>query len=184
MAVADRRSETRHRPHIRLSAEPLTESPAARYVWAIARLSLGFVFVWAFVDKLFGLGHETASKQAWIHGGHPTMGFLKFSAVGPLKGFYHDIAGAAWADWLFMLGLAGIGVALMLGIGIRIAAAAVMLVMMWSVVLPPENNVFMDDHLIYALLVVGLALVSAGNTIGFGRWWSKTHLVQRFPILK
>jgi thiosulfate dehydrogenase [quinone] large subunit len=187
MAVADRRPETRRRPHIRLThAEPLTESPAARYVWAVARLSLGFVFLWAFVDKLFGLGHETASKQAWIHGGHPTLGFLKFSAAGPFEGFYHDIAGAAWADWLFMLGLAGIGVALTLGIGMRIGAAAgaVMLVMMWSVVLPPANNVFMDDHLVYALLVVGLALVSAGNTLGFGRWWEKTALVRRFPILK
>ena len=187
MAVADRRPETRHRPHIRLMrAEPVTESPAARYVWALARLALGFVFIWAFVDKLFGLGHETTSKQAWIHGGHPTMGFLKFSAAGPFKGFYHNIAGSGWADWLFMLGLAGIGAALILGIGIRVAAAAgaVMLVMMWSVVLPPENNVFMDDHLIYALLIIGLALVSAGDTLGFGRWWSKTGLVQRFPILK
>jgi thiosulfate dehydrogenase [quinone] large subunit len=186
MAVADR-PETRRRLPIHMThAEPLTESPTARYVWAATRLSLGFVFIWAFMDKLLGLGHETAGKQAWIHGGHPTMGFLKFSAAGPLKGFYHDIAGAAWADWLFMLGLAGIGVALMLGIGMRIAAAAaaVMLVMMWSVVLPPENNVFMDDHLIYALLVIGLALVSAGNTFGLGRRWAKTALVQRFPILK
>ncbi|GAB3979560.1 DoxX family membrane protein [Actinoallomurus acanthiterrae] len=186
MAVTDRRAATR-RLHIRLpGVEPVTERAAARYVWALARLSLGFVFVWAFMDKLFGLGHETTSKQAWIHGGHPTLGFLKFSAAGPFKGFYHGIAGAAWADWLFMLGLAGIGVALMLGIGMRIAAAAgaVMLVMMWSVVLPPANNVFMDDHLIYALLIIGLALVRAGDTLGLGHRWAKTDLVRRFPILK
>ena len=55
---------------------------------------------------------------------------------------------------------------------------------MWSVVLPPENNVFMDDHLIYALLIIGLALVGAGGTLGLGRWWAKTRLVQRLPILK
>jgi thiosulfate dehydrogenase [quinone] large subunit len=186
MAVADRKPETR-RFHIRSThAEPLTESPAARYVWAVARLSLGWVFAWAFLDKLFGLGHETTTKQAWIHGGHPTLGFLKFSAAGPFKGFYHQIAGTAGADWLFMLGLAGIGAALMLGIGIRLAAAAgaVMMVMMWSVMLPPANNVFMDDHLIYALLLAGLALVGAGDTLGFGRRWSETRLVGRFPVLK
>jgi thiosulfate dehydrogenase [quinone] large subunit len=185
MAVANPRPETGHRiPST--PAESATESPAARYVWAIARISLGFVFVWAFVDKLFGLGHETTDKQAWTNGGHPTMGFLKSAAAGPFKGFYNDIAGAAWADWLFMLGLAGIGTALILGVGIRLAAAAgaVMLVMMWSVVLPPENNVFMDDHLIYALLVVGLALVGAGDTLGLGRWWGQTSLVRRFPVLK
>ncbi|MCO5997856.1 hypothetical protein [Actinoallomurus rhizosphaericola] len=186
MAVTDRRPAT-HRPHARpFHAEPVTERPAARYVWALARISLGFVFVWAFLDKLFGLGHETTAKQAWIHGGHPTLGFLKFSAAGPFKGFYQNIAGVSWADWLFMLGLAGIGAALMLGIGMRIAAAAgsVMLVMMWSVVLPPQNNVFMDDHLIYALLAIGLALVGAGDTIGLGRWWAGTRLVRRLPILK
>jgi thiosulfate dehydrogenase [quinone] large subunit len=187
MAIADRSHHKRHihAPAV-VHAEPLTESPAARYVWAVTRLALGWVFLWAFLDKLFGLGHETASKQAWIHGGHPTMGFLKFSAAGPFKSFYHGIAGDAWADWLFMVGLGAIGVALILGIGIRIAAAAgaVMMLMMWSVVLPPENNVFMDDHLIYGLVLVGLALVSAGDALGLGRWWGETSLVRRFPVLK
>ena len=186
MAVADHMPRITRHSHDTEQVEARTGAPAVRYVWALARLSLGFVFAWAFVDKLFGLGHETATKQAWIHGGHPTLGFLKGAAAGPFKGFYNDIAGTAWADWLFMLGLAGIGAALLLGIGIRIAAAAgaVMLVMMWSVVLPPENHVFMDDHLIYALLIIGLALVGAGGTAGLGRWWEKTRLVQRFPILK
>lgn len=42
-------------------------------------------------------------------------------------------AGAAWADWLFMIGLLAIGTALGLGIGMRIAAAsgALLLVFMW-----------------------------------------------------
>ena len=101
-----------------------TAAKATRYLFAGLRLALGWTFLWAFLDKMFGLGHETAEKAAWINGGHPTEGFLKFAATGPFKGFYNDIAGAAWADWLFMLGLLGIGVALILGIGMRIAAAA------------------------------------------------------------
>jgi thiosulfate dehydrogenase [quinone] large subunit len=55
---------------------------------------------------------------------------------------------------------------------------------MWSAVLPPENHVFMDDHLIYASVLVGLALVSAGDTLGLGRWWTGTRLAKRFPFLK
>ncbi|MEU8801056.1 hypothetical protein [Spirillospora sp. NPDC048819] len=165
---------------------PLTESSAARYVWAAARLALGWVFAWAFLDKVFGFGHATPAGKAWVDGGSPTEGFLANSPKGPFAGFYNDIAGAVWADWLFMLGLAGIGAALLLGIGMRIAAAAgaVLLVMMWTAVLPPENNLFMDDHLIYAILIVGLALVSAGDTLGLGRWWGNTHLVKRLPALK
>jgi thiosulfate dehydrogenase (quinone) large subunit len=159
---------------------------AARYVWAVARLALGWVFLWAFLDKLLGLGHETKHGQAWISGGHPTPAFLKFSARGPLKSFYQQIAGAAWVDWLFMFALAGVGIALILGIGMRIAAVAgtLLLVMMWSVVLPPENNLFMDYRLIYALLLIGLALEHAGDTLGLGRWWGRTRLVRRLPMLR
>src|SRR3954453_22758539 len=125
----------------------ITPSAVVRYSAAAARISLGWIFLWAFVDKLFGLGHETKSAQAWIHGGNPTLGFLKKGAAGPFADFYHSIAGATWTNWLFMLGLAGIGIALLAGVAMRITAAAgaLMLVMMWSVVLPPANNPFMDD---------------------------------------
>lgn len=159
---------------------------AGRYAFAAARLSLGWVFLWAFLDKTFGLGHETASSAAWIHGGSPTAGFLAHSPAGPFRGFYNGIAGSTWADYLFMAGLLGIGVALVLGIGMRIAAAAgaLLLVMMWSAVLPPANNVVIDDHLIYALVLVGLALTGVGTALSVGRWWSGTPLVQRFPWLR
>ncbi len=163
-----------------------TEAAWVRWVWVLARLSLGWVFLWAFLDKTFGLGHATARADAWIDGGSPTLGFLKFGAEGPFKSFYNGIAGDGWANWLFMIGLLAIGVALLLGVGMRVAAiaAAVMLVLMWTVVLPPANNVFMDDHLIYALLVVGLAATNAGDTLGFGKAWGRLPLVQRNPWLK
>ena len=163
-----------------------TRQKATRYVFAGLRIALGWTFLWAFLDKMFGLGHATAAKNAWIDGGSPTKGFLAFGAAGPSKGFYNGIAGAAWADWLFMIGLAAIGTALLLGIGMRVAAVAggLLMVMMWTVVLPPENNVFMDDHLIYAGLLAALALVGAGNTFGLGRVWAKLPIVRRFGWLK
>ncbi|TWJ29300.1 thiosulfate dehydrogenase [quinone] large subunit [Micromonospora sagamiensis] len=159
---------------------------AARFVFAGIRIALGWTFLWAFLDKTFGLGFATEAKNAWIDGGSPTKGFLAFGAEGPFQGLYHDIAGAVWADWLFMAGLLGLGVALLLGIGMRIAAVAggLLYVMMWTVVLPPENNPFMDDHLINAALLAGLALVAAGDTLGLGRAWAKLPLVQRFPWLR
>lgn len=168
-----------------------------RYVAAVTRLSLGWIFLWAFLDKLFALGFATGrdaktgavdafGPAAWIHGGSPTLGFLKFATAGPFAGFYQSFAGAAWADWLFMIGLAGIGLALMLGIGMRIATVSgvAMLVMMWSAALWPANNPFMDDHLVYALVLVMLLLTGAGQTLGLGRAWERLHLVQRHPILK
>jgi thiosulfate dehydrogenase (quinone) large subunit len=178
----------RSAPQVPTGAAPTTAAPSAalRYVAAAIRLSLGWVFLWAFLDKLFGLGHETKSAQAWIHGGSPTFGFLKKGAVGPFADFYHGIAGATWADWLFMLGLAGIGVALVLGIAMRIAAAsgALMLVLMWTVVLPPANNPFMDDHIVYALVLILLAAMGAGRFVGLGALWERLAIVRRFPFLR
>ena len=79
-----------------------------------------------------------------------------------------------------MLGLAGIGVALLLGIGMRVAAVsgALLYLLMWTVVLPPENNPVVDDHIIGALAVLAVGLVHAGDTVGLGRWWKKQPIVQ------
>jgi thiosulfate dehydrogenase [quinone] large subunit len=160
-------------------------TPAFHYVLAALRFSIGWVFLWAFLDKAFGLGHDTVSKSAWIHGGEPTRGFLQAAAKGPFADFYHGLAGHAWADWLFMLGLLGVGVALVAGVAMRIAAAAgaAMLVLMWTAVLPPANNPFMDDHLVYALVLVGLALAGAGHTVGLGAAWERLPFVRRHAVL-
>ena len=161
-------------------------SPAARYVFAVTRISLGWVFLWAFLDKLLGLGFSTPTEAAWINGGSPTGGFLANAVSGPFQGAFNSIAGVFWADPLFMVGLLGIGAALILGMGERIAAAggAVMMILMWMAVLPLETNPFMDDHIVYALVLVGLALVRSSDTLGLGRWWGSTPLVRRFPILR
>jgi thiosulfate dehydrogenase [quinone] large subunit len=163
-----------------------TQAKVFGYVIAALRLALGWVFLWAFLDKLFGLGHETESKASWINGGSPTSGFLGHATKGPLSDMYQNMAGQAWADWLFMIGLAGIGVALIAGVAMRIATASgvLLLVLMWSAVLPPDNNPFMDDHLIYALALVVLALVKAGHVFGLGRTWEQIPLVQKYGVLR
>jgi thiosulfate dehydrogenase (quinone) large subunit len=172
--------------HPEVVAPETAAGRAFNYVAAAIRLSLGWVFLWAFLDKTFGLGHETASADAWINGGEPTRGFLEFGAAGPFKDFYNSIAGDAWADWLFMIGLLCIGVALILGVTMRIAAVAgaLMMVLMWTAVLPPDNNPFMDDHLIYAMVLVLLALAGAGRTLGLGTWWEGVPFVAKNSWLK
>jgi len=166
--------------------EETTRHVAYRFMMAVTRLAMGWVFLWAFLDKAFGLGHETPSDGAWVNGGSPTEGFLANAPAGPFADFYNDIAGATWADWLFMTGLAGIGIALVLGITMRIAATsgALLLLMMWSAVLPPENNPFLDDHVVYALVLGSLALAGANKTLGLGRVWERIPLVARFGFLK
>jgi thiosulfate dehydrogenase [quinone] large subunit len=159
---------------------------------AVLRISTGFVFLWAFLDKTFGFGYATPPERAWINGGSPTKGFLSSVQIGPMEGFFHSVAGQAWADWLFMLGLAGIGLALILGIGLRIAAiaATLMMAIMWLAELPlaqrtnagepsGSTNPLIDYHVIYALAAITAALTRAGDVWGLGRWRANLPVVRK-----
>jgi thiosulfate dehydrogenase [quinone] large subunit len=159
---------------------------------AVLRIATGLVFLWAFLDKLFGLGYATPAAKAWINGGSPTKGFLSSVDVGPFDTAFHAIAGAWWADWLFMLGLGGIGIAVTLGVGLRVSAIAgsVMMLMMWLAEFPPDRfttagepsmstNPLIDYHVIYAIALVVVALTYAGNTWGLGQKWAALPFVQR-----
>ncbi|MEU6371274.1 hypothetical protein ABZ876_37770 [Streptomyces sp. NPDC046931] len=172
-------------------------NPAAARVAAGARLIMSFVFLWAFLDKTFGFGYITPPSRAWINGGSPTMGFLRRVNVGPLESTFRSWAGATWADWLFMLGLLGIGLALLGGVALRITAVCgtIMLVLMWAAEWPPakhlsdgspsmSTNPVVDYHIVYAVLLIVLAAVGAGNTWGLGRAWASLPLVRDHAWLR
>lgn len=87
---------------------------------------MGFTFLWAFLDKAFSLGFATGRNpetgainlfgpDAWINGASPTEGFLSFGlhTKDPFLSFYQGLAGSAVIDWIYMLSMLGIGIALM-----------------------------------------------------------------------
>jgi thiosulfate dehydrogenase [quinone] large subunit len=190
-----------HRPAPRAQAATAAEGTlgavtAREASIAAVRIGTGFLFLWAFLDKTFGLGYSTPSARAWIHGGSPTKGFLGSVSVGPFQSAFHSWAGTAWADWLFMLGLLGIGLALVLGVGVRIAALAgvVLVALMWFAVYPPakytaagaptaSTNPFVDEHVMDALALIAIAAFGAANRIGLGALWAKLPFVERHPWL-
>lgn len=147
--------------------------PAAARPLAVVRIVLGSVFLWAFLDKTFGLGFATSPGKAWIAGGSPTAGYLS-SAKGSFSGMFQALAGAPIVDWLFMLGLLGAGTALVLGIALRTAAAGgtLLLGLMWLSSLPLQNNPVIDEHVVYATVIIALAAARAGDTWGLGQQWS------------
>ncbi|HEX9595051.1 MAG TPA: hypothetical protein VF996_02900 [Candidatus Saccharimonadales bacterium] len=169
----------------------------AAKVWGLARIFLGLTFLWAFFDKLIGFGFATCRDaqtdevvincaKSWLNGGSPTAGFLNFGTHGPLADFYQGLAGNPVTDWLFMLGLLGIGTALLLGIGMRIAVVSgvLLLLMMWTAAFPPANNPLIDDHIIYALVLIGLLKVNNEQALGLRSWWRGTNLVKHYPVLE
>ena len=147
---------------------------------------MGWIFLWAFMDKLWGLGISTAPEKSWLLGNSPTSGFLSSAAYGPFSAFFHSLAGSPVVDWLFMMGLLLIGLSLILGIGVKIAgySGTLLVMLMWLSMLPPKQNPILDDHVIYAFLLLALATAKSGRWIGFGEWWSSTSLVKKFPFLE
>ncbi|GAA2073916.1 DoxX family membrane protein [Microbacterium hatanonis] len=154
------------------------------------RVATGFIFLWAFFDKTFGLGFSTPAERAWVAGGTPSQGFLlSDSVVGPLKGLFAAIASPT-SDVLFQLSMLGIGTAVILGIGLRVSAVTGTLVMVlmylaeWPYIAnAASTNPLVDYHIIYALALVVLAVLHAGDTWGLGGWWKNLSVVQRMPWL-
>jgi thiosulfate dehydrogenase [quinone] large subunit len=170
--------------------------PLARKVLAVARIVIGFTFLWAFVDKLFGFGFATPSSRAWIHGGTPAQGFIK-----GIDGPFHDtfqVFANPFGDWLFMAALLGIGVAMIAGAGLRIAAAAgtLLMVFMFMAEWPAatalvdgksvsgSTNPIVDSHWHEALLLIISAVTLAGDTWGVGKWWGSLDIVKQHRSLR
>jgi thiosulfate dehydrogenase [quinone] large subunit len=64
------------------------------------------------------------------------------------------------------------------------SAGVALLVLMWSAVLPPANNPFLDEHLVYALTLVAITMAGAGHTLGLGRRWEQLPVVRSRSILR
>lgn len=156
------------------------------YSLGILRLIMGFVFFWAFIDKLFGLGFATAPERSWLAGGSPTSGFLLNATKGPLESFFKGMTGNAVVDWLFMLGLFAVGITLLLGIKVRFGSyiGILMMALMYLAMMLPANNPVVDEHIVYIMVLLILAFTGSGRWLGFGNWWRNTQLVKKYPILE
>jgi thiosulfate dehydrogenase [quinone] large subunit len=146
---------------------------------ALLRVSVGFIFLWAFLDKTFGLGFSTVPAKAWINGGSPTGGYLA-NNQGFFSQVFNSMSDSPVVVWLFMLGLLGVGFAYFFGIGMKIASVsgALMMFFIYLSQLPIKANPFLDQHLIYILLLILLARLQAGEYFGLGVWWKQLNFVK------
>lgn len=136
----------------------------------VLRLSMGWIFVWSGFDKLFG--DFTAA------------GFLQNATSGPLGGWFQDMGRNSTAldivDPLVIWGQILIGIALFTGVLTRFALfwAGVMMMLFYLAQFPPENNLFMDEHLVYIIVFVLLGALGAGRILG------GDAIVERLPWVK
>jgi thiosulfate dehydrogenase [quinone] large subunit len=194
-------------PAIEMMDEEPVRTRGLQRVFGILRIAMGWTFLWAFLDKAFGLGFATGRNvetgaitffgdDALIHGGSPTAGVVGFALKGPFKGTIQSITGyemtqagphvAAWVDWLFMGTLLAIGLALILGIATKLAAIggiAWMATFYLATAIWPEHNLFLDEHLVNILVLTGLLLANAGRYYGLGKAWQRLGFVKSHRYL-
>jgi thiosulfate dehydrogenase [quinone] large subunit len=139
---------------------------------------MGFYFLWAFLDKTLGLGFATPAERAWVAGGSPTTGFLtNATAESPFANVFAAIAGNPVVDWLFMFGLLGVGLTLLLGVGVRIGAiaGAAMLLLMYLAEFPltltGATNPLIDSHIIDMGVMAIVFFAVADQRLSVARIW-------------
>ncbi len=155
------------------------------YLFGLLRIAIGWILFWAGLDKIFGLGYATKAGKAWIDGVSPTAGYLK-SVHGPFASTFHSMAGNPLVDWLFILGLLFAGIGFLLGTHMKLSAyvGSVLMFLIWLSVMPIKTNPFIDEHIIYILVLLTLASVGAGQYLGLEKWWKNHNFVKKHPILE
>ena len=143
-------------------------------VLGILRIVLGFMLIWAFLDKFLGLGMPTTPEAAMINGGSPTEYYLSNLVSGPLEGF------------LLMAGLLMAGAAMILGVASRLSTVGmcVMMALMFSLEIPPDDNPLVDYHIVYILASIVIYYLGGYGVLGLDGRWSELSIVKRFPILR
>jgi thiosulfate dehydrogenase [quinone] large subunit len=175
----------------------MPRSVGANIAWAAIRVALAVVFLWTFLDKTLALGWATGrdaktgtvaflGKDAWISGASPTAGFLKFGTSGPLAPLFKAISGSPVVDWLFMLGMGGVGLGLLLGVAWRltISAGVALMVLLRLAVWTDPNNPIVDEHVVYALVLLGIAAAPYARWASLDRWWRRIGIVRTVPLLQ
>ncbi|MBI1885667.1 MAG: DoxX family protein [Chloroflexi bacterium] len=142
----------------------------------LLRLSMGFIFIWAGFDKL--ITDFSAS------------GFLVNASKGPLKDLFVNMGESNVAinvvDPLVVYGQILIGFSLILGIFTRfgLLMGAAQLFLFYLAQLWPEFNPFLDEHIVYILLMALLGALGAGRILGLDGLIERWEPVKRVRPLE
>ncbi|MEK7465711.1 MAG: DoxX family membrane protein [Patescibacteria group bacterium] len=130
----------------------------------LLRISIGLLFFYAGISKVL--------NPAWSAAGYLTH-------AKTFAGFYAWLASPALLPFINFLnewGLTLLGVALLLGLFVRLSGilGAVLMLFYYFPALKfpyvPPNAFLADEHIIYIFALLVLVVFNAGNTWGMGLW--------------
>ncbi len=135
---------------------------------------------------MFYAGITKVLNPAWT-----AAGYLQTAKTLPaLFAWFASPANIGWVNFVNEWGLTLLGVSLILGIAVRLSSLAGVLLMAlyylpiltFPIVAP--HSYIVDEHVIYALVLVFFAAVRAGRYYGLETWCGKLPICSRFPRLR
>lgn len=144
----------------------------------LLRIALGWLFFYAGITKVL--------NPEWS-----AAGYLKGAKT--FIGFYHQFMQPdvlPVVNFLNEWGLLALGIALLLGIFVRLASilgVALMLLYYFPVLTFPyigRNAFLVDEHIVYALALLVLAACRAGRAWGLEPWCVQLPLCSKYPRLR
>ncbi|MDO8600971.1 MAG: DoxX family protein [bacterium] len=144
----------------------------------LLRISMGWMMFYAGITKVLNPEWTAAGYLA----GAKTFGgfyqWLTTPGMLPVVNFINE--------W----GLTLLGISLILGIGVRMTSilGAVLMMLYYFPILdfpyPNAHSYIVDEHIIYAFVLLFFAAVRAGRAWGLENWCANLPICSRFPRLR
>ncbi len=160
--------------------------------WSVLglRLVMGYV--------IFSSGLEKLATEGWTNPGGWSAHFFLTNVISednPLQPMWLFFADHTWLiEPMVMWGQLAVGLALLLGVFVRLAcfAGALQMLLFWAAAwqgglaagLPVAHGYVIDSSFVYALVLFGLGAWGAGRILGVDAWLESTEVVQSNPWLR
>ncbi len=163
----------------------MDERTTGLHVLAAFRVLTGWIMLWPFFDKLFGLGFQTPHGGGWMDGVSPSS-YVVYVADGVFKDLYVSLAGNPVIDVVLMAALLVLGVTLTAGIASKLTTAGMcaFLLVMYSLHVPPSDNPLVDYHILLVLGVLDVYFLGGYEKLAWYHKWRELRIVKRFPVLE
>ena len=155
------------------------------FLLTILRIMIGWMMLWGFLDKMFGLGYETSAGSGLIDGVSPSS-FVIYVTGGIFKDLFTSMAGNPFVDFLMMAGMLIIGITMIFGFASKLTSVAMSLFLltMYMLHVPPTDNPLIDYHITWILAIWAIYLLGGYDRLSISAKWKELSMVRRFPILE
>ncbi len=144
----------------------------------LSRVVMGWMYFYAGITKVI---NPNFSAAGYLQGAKTFAGFYQWllsPGILPIVNFVNE--------W----GLTLLGVSLILGVGVRLSSVfgAVLMLLYYFPTLdfpyPNAHSYIVDEHIIYAAMLLFFAAVRAGRAWGLENWCSGLPFCSRFPKIR